>query len=98
MFVGKAYSSEATCLSVTPAAVSPLGTLGTGWLVGWYGEVTRGVEVFVLTEDQSTCIPMNTKHRLSNKTARPLEIIEVQTGSYVGEDDIVRFEDRYGRC
>ena len=41
---------------------------------------------------------MNTQHRLSNKSARPLEIIEVQTGSYAGEGDIVRFEDRYGRC
>lgn len=67
-------------------------------VVSGEAEVTRGAEVFVLTEDQSTYIPMNTKHRLSNKSARPLEVIEVQTGSYVGEDDIVRFEDRYGRC
>ncbi|HKT30908.1 MAG TPA: cupin domain-containing protein, partial [Gammaproteobacteria bacterium] len=61
-------------------------------------EVTRGNEVFTLREDQSAYIPQGTKHRLRNKGAQPLEIIEVQTGSYVGEDDIVRFEDNYGRA
>lgn len=60
-------------------------------------EVTRGEEVFALHEDQSTYIPVNTKHRLRNPGSTPLEIIEVQSGSYVGEDDIVRFEDNYGR-
>lgn len=61
-------------------------------------EVTRGGEVFELHRDQSTFIPVGTKHRLVNRGTEPLEIIEVQTGSYVGEDDIVRFEDNYGRC
>ncbi|VAW95402.1 Mannose-1-phosphate guanylyltransferase / Mannose-6-phosphate isomerase [hydrothermal vent metagenome] len=60
-------------------------------------EVTRGDEVFLVTENESTYIPLGTKHRLENKGAIPLEMIEVQSGSYLGEDDIVRFEDIYGR-
>jgi mannose-1-phosphate guanylyltransferase/mannose-6-phosphate isomerase len=59
--------------------------------------VTRGDEVVELHEDESTYIPVGTKHRLENPTAVPLEIIEVQTGGYLGEDDIVRFDDIYGR-
>jgi mannose-1-phosphate guanylyltransferase/mannose-6-phosphate isomerase len=60
-------------------------------------EITNGDKVFVLTENQSTYIPLGEVHRLSNPGAIPLEIIEVQSGSYLGEDDIVRFEDTYGR-
>ena len=60
-------------------------------------EVTRGEEVFTLCEDQSTYIPLGMKHRLANPGRIALELIEVQTGSYLGEDDIVRFEDVYGR-
>ncbi|MGH8283870.1 MAG: mannose-1-phosphate guanylyltransferase/mannose-6-phosphate isomerase [Gammaproteobacteria bacterium] len=60
-------------------------------------EVTRGEEVFALRPDESTYIPVNTKHRLRNQGDTPLDIIEVQSGAYVGEDDIVRFEDNYGR-
>ncbi len=52
---------------------------------------------FILTEDQSNYIPLGTKHRLENPGMIPLEIIEIQTGSYLGEDDIVRFDDHYGR-
>lgn len=59
--------------------------------------VTRGEEVFVLTENQSTYIPLGVTHRLENPGTIPLEIIEVQSGSYLGEDDIVRFEDVYDR-
>ncbi|BAZ94550.1 mannose-1-phosphate guanylyltransferase [Thiohalobacter thiocyanaticus] len=59
--------------------------------------VTRGEEVFILTENQSTYIPLGTTHRLENPGTIPLEIIEVQSGSYLGEDDIVRFEDVYDR-
>jgi len=59
--------------------------------------VTRGDVVSLLTEDQSTYIPLGEKHRLENPGADPLEIIEVQSGSYLGEDDIVRFDDQYGR-
>jgi mannose-1-phosphate guanylyltransferase/mannose-6-phosphate isomerase len=59
--------------------------------------VTRGEEVFLLTENQSTYIPLGVKHRLENPGKVALEIIEVQSGAYLGEDDIVRFEDTYGR-
>ena len=59
--------------------------------------VTCGDKVFLLAENQSTYIPIGEKHRLENPGAIPLEIIEVQSGSYLGEDDIVRFEDVYGR-
>lgn len=59
--------------------------------------VTNGETVSTLTEDQSTYIPLGSKHRLANPGVIPLEIIEVQTGSYLGEDDIVRFDDDYGR-
>ena len=60
-------------------------------------EITRGKEVLLLTENQSTYIPLGEVHRLSNPGEIPLEIIEVQSGSYLGEDDIVRLEDQYGR-
>ena len=59
--------------------------------------VTRGDETFVLTENQSTYIPPGTKHRLANPGTVPLELVEVQTGGYLEEDDIVRYEDAYGR-
>ena len=60
-------------------------------------EVVNGGETMLLNEDQSTYIPIGAKHRLSNPGKYPLELIEVQSGSYLGEDDIVRFEDVYGR-
>ena len=60
-------------------------------------EVVNGEETFLLHEDQSTYIPIGAKHRLSNLGDEPLELIEVQSGGYLGEDDIVRFEDVYGR-
>ena len=60
-------------------------------------EITKGDEVMTLTENQSTYIPTGVLHRLKNPGMVPLEIIEVQSGSYLGEDDIVRFEDQYGR-
>ena len=60
-------------------------------------EIANGEEVLTLTENQSTYIPPGTLHRLSNPGDIPLEIIEVQSGSYVGEDDIERFKDDYGR-
>lgn len=59
--------------------------------------VTKGSESFLVTENQSTYIPLGEKHRLENPGKVPLEIIEVQSGSYLGEDDIVRFQDVYGR-
>jgi mannose-1-phosphate guanylyltransferase / mannose-6-phosphate isomerase len=60
-------------------------------------EVTCGERKMILTENQSTYIPLGETHRLANPGKLPLEIIEVQSGSYLGEDDIVRFEDTYGR-
>ena len=60
-------------------------------------EITNGDQVLTLTENQSTYIPLGEVHRLANPGSIPLEIIEVQSGSYLGEDDIVRFEDTYGR-
>ena len=61
-------------------------------------EITNGDKVLTLTENQSTYIPLGEVHRLVNPGNTPLEIIEVQSGSYLGEDDIVRFEDKYGRA
>lgn len=60
-------------------------------------EITNGEEILTLNENQSTYIPLGEVHRLANPGSVPLEIIEVQSGSYLGEDDIVRFEDHYGR-
>lgn len=59
--------------------------------------VTRGEEEFLLSENESTYIPIGTKHRLENPGKIPLELIEVQSGTYLGEDDIERFDDVYGR-
>jgi mannose-1-phosphate guanylyltransferase/mannose-6-phosphate isomerase len=68
------------------------------WIVvSGTARVTKGDEVFLVTENQSTYIPLGVKHRLENPGIVPLEMIEVQSGSYLGEDDIVRFEDTYGR-
>jgi len=60
-------------------------------------QVIRGEQQFRLKENESTYIPVDTKHRLQNPGTLPLEIIEVQSGEYLGEDDIVRFDDDYGR-
>jgi mannose-1-phosphate guanylyltransferase/mannose-6-phosphate isomerase len=68
------------------------------WIVvSGTAEVTVGDKVVLLSENQSTYIPLGTVHRLVNPGTIPLEIIEVQSGSYLGEDDIVRFQDNYGR-
>ena len=66
-------------------------------VVSGTAEITNGSKVLLLTENQSTYIPLGEVHRLANPGTIPLEIIEVQSGSYLGEDDIVRFEDHYGR-
>ncbi|MEJ1098103.1 MULTISPECIES: mannose-1-phosphate guanylyltransferase/mannose-6-phosphate isomerase [unclassified Pseudoxanthomonas] len=69
------------------------------WIVvSGTAEVTRGDEVILLTENQSTYIPLGVTHRLRNPGKLALELIEVQSGGYLGEDDIVRFEDTYGRA
>ena len=66
-------------------------------VVSGTAKVTRGDEVFLVAENQSTYIPLGVRHRLENPGMVTLEMIEVQSGSYLGEDDIVRFEDTYGR-
>lgn len=66
-------------------------------VVSGTARVTNGKESFLVTENQSTFIPVGQTHSLENPGTIPLELIEVQSGSYLGEDDIVRFEDRYGR-
>lgn len=69
------------------------------WIVvSGTAKVTRGDEVMLLSENQSTYIPLGVTHRLENPGTIPLELIEVQSGSYLGEDDIVRFEDIYNRA
>ncbi|MFT7431836.1 MAG: mannose-1-phosphate guanylyltransferase, partial [Colwellia sp.] len=69
------------------------------WIVvAGTAKVTNGEKKFLLTENQSTYIPAGVIHALENPGVLPLELIEVQSGSYLGEDDIVRFEDRYGRA
>ncbi len=68
------------------------------WIVvSGTAEITNGEQVLLLSENQSTYIPLGQVHRLANPGKVPLEIIEVQSGSYLGEDDIVRFDDSYGR-
>ncbi|MCV2885289.1 mannose-1-phosphate guanylyltransferase/mannose-6-phosphate isomerase [Aestuariibacter sp. AA17] len=68
------------------------------WIVvSGTAKVTKGEETFLVTENESTYIPIGTVHALENPGKLPLELIEVQSGSYLGEDDIVRFSDRYGR-
>jgi mannose-6-phosphate isomerase-like protein (cupin superfamily) len=66
-------------------------------VVSGTARVTRGDEVKLVSENESTYIPIGMKHRLENVGKMPLFLIEVQSGSYLGEDDIVRFEDRYKR-
>jgi mannose-1-phosphate guanylyltransferase len=69
------------------------------WIVvAGTAKVTNGEKIFLLTENQSTYIPAGIVHALENPGVLPLELIEVQSGSYLGEDDIIRFEDRYGRA
>jgi mannose-1-phosphate guanylyltransferase/mannose-6-phosphate isomerase len=68
------------------------------WIVvSGTARITRGEETFLLAENESTYIPIGTRHRIENPGKVPLHMIEVQSGSYLGEDDIVRFEDVYGR-
>jgi mannose-1-phosphate guanylyltransferase / mannose-6-phosphate isomerase len=68
------------------------------WIVvSGTAEVVNGDQTLILTENQSTYIPLGAKHRLTNPGTVPLEIVEVQSGGYLGEDDIVRFDDTYGR-
>jgi mannose-1-phosphate guanylyltransferase len=67
-------------------------------VVAGVAQVTRGEATFEVNANGSTYIPVETKHRLENRGADPLVMIEVQCGDYLGEDDIVRFDDKYGRA
>jgi mannose-1-phosphate guanylyltransferase len=68
------------------------------WIVvSGTAKVTNGDKTFLVTENESTHIPVGVVHALENPGKLPLEMIEVQSGSYLGGDDTVRFEDRYGR-
>ena len=68
------------------------------WIVvSGTARITRGEDVFLLSENESTYIPIGATHRIENPGKVPLHMIEVQSGSYLGEDDIFRFEDVYGR-
>ena len=66
-------------------------------VVSGTAKVTNGDKIFTLSENESTYIPVGVIHALESPGKLPLEMIEVQSGSYLGEDDIVRFEDIYGR-
>jgi len=69
------------------------------WIVvSGTARVTNGDKTYLVTENQSTYIPIGQLHALENPGKIPLELIEVQSGAYLGEDDIVRFEDKYGRA
>ena len=69
----------------------------SGFVAAGTARVTQDDNTFTLNVDESTYIPVGVKHRLENPGPEPLSVIEVQSGSYLGEDDIVRFEDQYGR-
>ena len=92
---------QAKRITVKPGAVLSLQLhhhRAEHWVVvNGTAKVTKGDEIFILSENESTYIPLGIKHRLENIGKIPLELIEVQTGSYLGEDDIVRFDDVYGR-
>ncbi|MEM7081332.1 MAG: mannose-1-phosphate guanylyltransferase/mannose-6-phosphate isomerase [Pseudomonadota bacterium] len=100
--IDNGYRYQVKRLTVKPGAVLSLQMhhhRAEHWIVvTGTAEITRGEEVFLLTENQSTYIPLGTVHRIANPGNVPLEIIEVQSGSYLGEDDIVRYEDTYGRA
>ena len=66
-------------------------------VVAGTAKVTRGDDVFLVSENESTFIPVGVVHTLENPGKVPLEVIEIQSGTYLGSDDIVRFDDKYGR-
>ena len=99
--IDKESGCQAKRLTVEPCGILSLqkhAHRAEHWVVvQGIGQVTLGDEEITLTKNQSVTIPLGTVHRLYNPGDVPLEIIEVQTGSYLGEDDIVRLEDSYGR-
>jgi mannose-1-phosphate guanylyltransferase/mannose-6-phosphate isomerase len=99
--LGQGPRFQVKLLRVKPGAVLSLQMhhhRAEHWVVvAGSARITRDDDVFMLYENQSTYIPVGVKHRIENPGSITLEIIEVQSGSYLGEDDIVRFDDRYGR-
>ena len=88
-------------LSVNPGAILSLQMhhhRAEHWVVvSGTARITCDDKTFLLSENESTYIPIGSRHRIENPGKVPLHIVEVQSGSYLGEDDIVRFEDSYGR-
>ena len=99
--IGGSDRYQVKCIIVSPGASLSLQMhyhRAEHWIVvKGTAEVTRGSETFLLSENESTYIPLGETHRLANPGKVPLELIEVQSGAYLGEDDIVRYEDNYGR-
>jgi mannose-1-phosphate guanylyltransferase len=100
--IGHGDRYQVKCITVKPGAklsVQMHHHRAEHWIVvSGTARVTRGDETFLISENQSTYIPLGMIHALENPGKVPLVLIEVQSGSYLGEDDIVRFEDRYGRA
>ena len=100
--IGNGDRYQVKCITVKPGAklsVQMHHHRAEHWVVvSGTAKVTRGEETFLVSENQSTYIPLGMIHALENPGKVPLELIEVQSGSYLGEDDIVRLEDRYGRA
>jgi len=99
--ISEGYRYQVKCLHVKPGAYLSLQShhyRAEHWVVvSGTVEVTVGDKVFLMTENESTYIPIGTTHRLGNPGKVPAQLIEVQTGAYVGEDDIVRYKDDFGR-
>ena len=99
--IGEGHRYQVKCIRVNPGAALSLQMhhhRSEHWIVvQGAARVTRGEDVFTLGENESTYIPRGCKHRLENPGKLPLELIEVQVGPYLGEDDIERFDDVYGR-
>jgi mannose-1-phosphate guanylyltransferase len=99
--IGNGDRYQVKCITVKPGAklsVQMHHHRAEHWIVvSGTARVTQGEETFLVSENQSTYIPLGMIHALENPGKVPLELIEVQSGSYLGEDDIVRYEDRYGR-
>ena len=92
-----ALQGQGTPQTVQGSAAVVVSDAGALSLTASRSSLTVGETVQLISENQSVYIPLGNVHRLTNPGAIPLEIIEVQSGSYLGEDDIVRFQDNYGR-
>ena len=99
--IGHGERYKVKCITVAPGQKLSLQShkhRSEHWVVvRGIATITKDNELFTLNEDQSVYIPQGVRHSLENKQSSPLVIIEVQSGSYLGEDDIIRFEDKYGR-